>query len=64
MTSQPPADLLGSREACDTLHINRSTLSRWVSAGKLTPAVQLPGRRGAFLFHREDVEALRNENAA
>lgn len=49
--SQPP-DLIGSAETCDLLDIDRSTLTRWVAAGKVAPAVRLPGRTGALLFDR------------
>jgi excisionase family DNA binding protein len=56
MTKAP--DLIGSRKACEILGIDRSTLSRWVDRGKLTPAVQLEGPRGAMLFDRADVTAL------
>ncbi len=59
-----PDELIGSADACDLLSIDRSTLSRWVSAGKLAPALRLPGPTGAFLFKREDVEALRQGSAA
>lgn len=49
---------IGSTEACALLSIDKSTLSRWVAAGKLTPVAQLPGKTGAFLFDRAAVEAL------
>jgi excisionase family DNA binding protein len=55
-------NLVGSGEACESLGIHRSTLSRWVTVGKITPAVRLPGPRGAFLFDRADVEALRDDD--
>ncbi len=64
MPKPTPDDLIGSADACDLLSINRSTLSRWVSAGKLTPTHRLRGTTGAFLFKREDVEALRQGSAA
>lgn len=51
-------DLLASVEVCEELHIDRSTLSRWVAAGKLRVAMRLPGTRGAMLFDRTDVDAL------
>lgn len=57
-------DLVGSQEACRILGKDRATLSRWVALGRLTPAVQLPGKTGAFLFNRVDVEALAKETAA
>lgn len=57
MPNTPP-DLIGSADACELLHIDRSTLSRWVAAGRLPVALRLPGARGAMLFRRADVTAL------
>lgn len=57
-------DLIGSAVACDLLGITRGTLSRWVAAGKLTPAQRLEGKTGAFLFVRADVERLAPKDAA
>lgn len=54
------ADLIGSREAALLLGINRSTFTRWVKAGRLTPAHSLNGRTGALVFFRSDVERLAN----
>lgn len=55
-------DLIGSKEACRLLgDINRSTLTRWVADGRLTPATKLPGGNGAFLFDRSAVEKLATE---
>ena len=51
-------DLIGSAEATRILKIDKGTLSRWVAAGKLTPAHKLPGTYGAFLFYRADIETL------
>jgi predicted site-specific integrase-resolvase len=53
-----------SAEVCTELRIDRSTLSRWVAAGKLTPAFKLPGMRGGMYFAPEDVEALRSHKVA
>lgn len=64
MTNTAPAELIGSREVCDQLGIDRSTLSRWVAAQKITPAMQLPGQRGAFLFWPADVARLNDEMKA
>ena len=62
----PPTsgNLIGSAEACDVLGIDRSTLTRWVAAGKVSPSVRLPGRSGAMLFDREDIDALLAEAGA
>jgi len=40
------------------LDVATSTLTRWVADGRLSAALKMPGRNGAFLFHRDDVEAL------
>lgn len=58
-----PPDLVGTVEAAAILGLERSTLSRWVQLGKLTPAHKLPGKNGAVLFHRSDIEDLRDELA-
>lgn len=57
----PDTDLIGSTEALGILEIDRSTLSRWVAAGRLTPAARLSG--GAFVFRKADVESLAAERA-
>lgn len=51
-------DLLTSAEVCDRLEINRSTLTRWVAAGRIEPATKMPGLRGGFLFEQAEVERL------
>lgn len=57
-------DYLTSAETCALLDdLDRSTLVRWVQAGKLKPAKKLPGLRGAYLFDRRDVEAIRAARA-
>lgn len=54
-------DLLPSSEVCALLFVDRSTLSRYVKAGRITPARKLAGLRGAMLFNRGDVDALAAE---
>ena len=51
--------LLASAAVCEELHIARSTLSRWVAAGRISPAAKLPGIRGAFLFTRPEIERVK-----
>lgn len=53
-----PEQLIGAVEVCDILQIDRSTLSRRIAAGKIVPLTQLDGRRGAFVFDRNDIQAL------
>lgn len=57
-------NLIGSAEACRILDVDRSTLTRWVAGGRITPAVKLPKRNGAYLFDRADIEALAAERTA
>lgn len=58
MTS-PPTDEIATQDAMRILGVTRaSTISRYVSTGKLTPSRQLPGKTGAFLFWRADVVRL------
>ena len=54
-TNTAPPDLVGSAEVCEKAGIDRSTLSRHVAAGKITPIHRLGGRTGAMLFDRKDV---------
>jgi predicted site-specific integrase-resolvase len=53
--------LLGSADVCSELgNIDRSTLSRWVTAGRITPVMRLRGKRGAMLFDPKDVQRLKD----
>lgn len=55
--------LISSAEACELLGIDRSTLTRWVAAGRINPAWQMPGETGARLFRRRDIAALKDSSA-
>jgi hypothetical protein len=58
-------DLITSRQALDVLGLaHPASITRLVQSGRLTPAQRLPGRTGALLFNRADVEALAAERAA
>lgn len=60
-----PSDLVASFEACQILGgIERSTLVRWVQAGRIKPAAKLPGANGAYLYRRRDLERLAAKRAA
>ena len=53
------ADEVTTREALEILNLSDpSTIAKYVKAGKLTPTRKLPGRTGAYLFARSDIEAL------
>jgi excisionase family DNA binding protein len=51
-------DLLTTAQVADLRGVSVRTIHRLVADHKLTPAVKLPGGTGAYLFHRDDVEAL------
>lgn len=53
-----PNDLLATVQVCELIGIDRSTLSRYVQLGRITPAMRLPGRTGSMLFNPADVAAL------
>ena len=57
-------DLIGTDEAAHILGITKATLTRWVQADHVTAAHKLPGKNGASLFHRADIETLAKERAA
>lgn len=58
-------DLVNTAQAREILgKASPSTIARMVAAGKLVPVTKLPGLRGAYLFHRADVEALAKGRAA
>lgn len=54
-------DLIGTAEAARIIKRQPRTIQRLVAAGRLTPVVTLPGKTGAHLFRRADVEAVRDE---
>lgn len=51
----PQQQLIGSAEAADLLGIHKSTLTRWVKAGRITPAETVAG---IYLFNRDHIERL------
>lgn len=50
--------LIGAADVCERLDIDRSTLSEWVKAGKIAPALTGRGRTGAHFFDETDVDKL------
>lgn len=55
---EPTTELITSAEAAQALGVSAQTVSRWAVEGRLATAKQLPGVRGARLFHRGDVAKL------
>lgn len=52
------ADLVNSAQAAQILHIDRSAFTRWVQMGRVPVHYRAPGKTGAYLFRRKDIEAL------
>jgi len=62
---QPLTDLLTKSEAAEYLGVDTSTISRWLTQGKITAAKKIPGRSGGYIFDRAEilrVAAERKEN--
>lgn len=57
-------DLLTTAQAAEILGKTPRTVQRMVAAGLLTPATTLPGKTGAHLFDRAEVERLAAEGVA
>lgn len=53
--------LLTAAQVAEIRGVTPKTVHRWAEAGRLPIATKLPGLRGAYLFHRADVEALAAE---
>lgn len=53
-----PLELVTAAEAAATLKCTTRTITRYADAGTLPTARKLPGRTGARLFHRSDVDRL------
>ena len=52
-------DLIGSAEVAELLGISGSSLNRKVLAGQIPPVKKLPGSKGAYIFDRAEIEALK-----
>ena len=55
---------LSAAEAAAILGVSTHTVGRYARRGVLTPVAKAPGRRGAYLFDRRDVERLAKRGAA
>ena len=64
MSKTTTPEMLGPADVCERLGIDRSTLTRWVKAGKIVPAMKLPGLRGAYVFTADEVERVAKRTAA
>jgi len=53
--------LIGTAAAASRLRTDRSNLTRWVKAGKITAAHKGSGRTGEFFFDPEEVDRYASE---
>jgi excisionase family DNA binding protein len=60
--SQPT--LINTAEAARMLGVSRSTLTRWVSAGKIEAHMVVPGYRGPLLFDPAEILRYLERRAA
>lgn len=58
------SDLLSTRDVAERKNVTTTTVARWVAAGRLTPAFQGPGIRGAMFFTPASVDALDDDATA
>lgn len=56
--------LIPTKQAAKLLGVDVRTVHRMVDSGRLTPTLKIPGRTGACLFDRADVERLVAERTA
>lgn len=65
MRAVQPTNLLSTAEAVEAIGLKSpSTISRWVDAGRITPAKKLGGKTGAYLFTEDEVRRVAAEYAA
>ncbi len=60
----PRENVIGVSDSAEIIGCSVSTVKRYVDSGRLAPVHQLPGRTGAYLFAREDIERLARLRAA
>lgn len=57
-------ELLSTKAVADLLGTTPATINRWANEKRITPAVEMPGKTGARLYRRRDVDALLAKGAA
>lgn len=54
-----PESTITTAEAAEILGRTVATVNRMVLVGRLKPVRKLPGKTGAYLFERKDIERLK-----
>lgn len=57
-------ELIPTAEAARILGVHIATVTRLAAAGDLAVAMKLPGKTGAYLFNRSDIEAAAHDKAS
>lgn len=61
---EAPPELVSTAQAAAILNRHVRSVHRLIATGALVPAVKIPGKTGAYLFNRADVEALAGRHVA
>jgi excisionase family DNA binding protein len=56
--------LMTAAEVAARFGVTARTVNRWIHSGTLIPDQKLPTPTGAYLFRREDIEALAEKRGA
>jgi len=56
--------LITTTDAATLLGLDRRTVSARVRHGTLAPVMKLPGERGAYLFDRDEIKRLAEQETA
>ena len=60
----PGDELITSAQVAELRGITVAWVNKQAAAGRLPVAQKLPGRTGAYLFRREDIESQPEQSAA
>jgi excisionase family DNA binding protein len=55
----PTQPLMSTHEVAEALDVAVPTVTRWVLANRIQPIYKGRGLRGAYLFHKTEVERFR-----
>lgn len=53
-----PQTLISAQEVARRLNVDRSTITRRVQAGSLSPAGKLDGATGAYVFDADEIDRM------
>lgn len=57
-------DMIGTAEAAKLLGRSHRTIKRWAQQGLIPHTTKLAGSRGAYLFNRQTIERLADQEGA